>query len=67
MLTGSGGVVGVELTDDRRVDADLVVFAIGITPRDELARAMGLELGPRGGVAIDTSCAASVPDVWAID
>jgi nitrite reductase (NADH) large subunit len=66
VLTGSGGVVGVELTDDRRVDADLVVFAIGITPRDELARAMALELGPRGGVAIDMSCAASAPHVWAI-
>lgn len=66
VLTSSGGVVGVELTDDRRVDADLVVFAIGIAPRDELARAMGLELGPRGGVAIDTACAASVPNIWAI-
>lgn len=66
VLQSSGGVVGVELTDGRRVDADLVVFAIGISPRDELARAMGLELGPRGGVSIDTACAASVPNVWAI-
>lgn len=66
VLESSGGVVGVELTDGRRVDADLVVFAIGISPRDELARAMGLELGPRGGVSVDTACAASVPDVWAI-
>lgn len=66
VLESSGGVVGVELTDGRRVDADLVVFAIGISPRDELARAMGLELGPRGGVSIDTACAASVPNVWAI-
>lgn len=66
VLESSGGVVGVELTDGRRVDADLVVFAIGISPRDELARAMGLELGPRGGVSVDTACAASVPNVWAI-
>lgn len=66
VLESSGGVVGVELTDGRRVDADLVVFAIGISPRDELARAMGLEVGPRGGVSIDTACAASVPNVWAI-
>lgn len=66
VLESSGGVVGVELTDGRRVDADLVVFAIGISPRDELARAMGLELGPRGGVSIDTACAASVPNIWAI-
>ena len=56
----------MELTNGRRIDADLIVFAIGISPRDELARDLGLELGPRGGVAIDTACAASAPNVWAI-
>ena len=66
VLVEDGAVVGVELTDGRRVDADLIVFAIGISPRDELARDLGLELGPRGGVAIDTACAASAPDIWAI-
>jgi nitrite reductase (NADH) large subunit len=66
VLTSSGAVVGVELTNGRRVDADLVVFAIGISPRDELARDLGLELGPRGGVAISTACAASAPNIWAI-
>jgi nitrite reductase (NADH) large subunit len=49
-----------------RVDADLLVFAIGISPRDELARDLGLELGPRGGVAISTACAASAANIWAI-
>ncbi|MDQ0892633.1 nitrite reductase (NADH) large subunit [Agromyces ramosus] len=43
-----------------------MVFAIGISPRDELARGLGLELGPRGGVAISTACAASAPHIWAI-
>jgi len=66
VLTSSGAVVGVELTNGRRVDADLVIFAIGISPRDELARDLGLELGPRGGVAISTACAASAPHIWAI-
>lgn len=66
VLTEGDAVVGVELTTGRRIDADLVVFAIGITPRDELARDAGLELGPRGGIAISTACAASVPHVWAI-
>jgi nitrite reductase (NADH) large subunit len=66
VLSDGGVVVGVELANGRRVDADLVIFAIGIRPRDELARDLGLELGPRGGVAIDTACAASAPHIWAI-
>lgn len=45
---------------------DLVVAAIGITARDELPRVAGLELGERGGVAIDATCATSAPNVWAI-
>ncbi|SIN71967.1 nitrite reductase large subunit NirB [Agromyces cerinus] len=66
VLTEGDAVVGVELTDGRRIDADLVIFAIGISPRDELARDLGLELGPRGGIAISTACAASAAQVWAI-
>ncbi|UOQ88877.1 nitrite reductase large subunit NirB [Agromyces endophyticus] len=66
VVVEGGAVVGVELSNGRRIDCDVIVFAIGITPRDELARDLGLDLGPRGGVAIDTSCAASAPNVWAI-
>lgn len=66
VLTEDDVVVGVELTNGRRIDADLVVFAIGISPRDELARDLGLDLGPRGGIAINTACAASAAGVWAI-
>ncbi len=65
-LAPSGRVIGVSLGDGRSLHADLVVFAIGISPRDELARAAGLEIGPRGGVVIDASCASSAPGVWAI-
>ncbi|ANJ26738.1 nitrite reductase large subunit NirB [Agromyces aureus] len=61
-----GAVTAVELTNERVIEADLVVFAIGISPRDELARDLGLELGPRGGVAIDGACATSAPGIWAI-
>jgi len=62
----SGKVLGVVLTDGTALDADLVVFSIGITPRDELARAAGLELGPRGGIAIGDDCSTSHPSIWAI-
>ncbi|MWB98292.1 nitrite reductase large subunit NirB [Agromyces seonyuensis] len=64
---GSGErVTGVRLTDDVLVPADLVIFAIGISPRDELARDAGIDLGPRGGVAIGSDCRSSDPNVWAI-
>jgi nitrite reductase (NADH) large subunit len=57
---------GVRLADGITVDADMVVFAAGIRPRDELAREAGLAIGERGGVVIDDGCLTSAPDVFAI-
>lgn len=59
-------VVGVTFTSAQRVDADLVIFAIGISPRDELGRDAGLTLGSRGGIAIGPDCRTSAENVWAI-
>ncbi|MDA0563451.1 nitrite reductase large subunit NirB [Streptomonospora sp. S1-112] len=55
-----------EGADQRAVDAGVVVFSVGVRPRDELARAAGLELGPRGGVAVDAACRTSDPAVYAV-
>jgi nitrite reductase (NADH) large subunit len=52
--------------DGTFLETDMIVFSAGIRPRDELARACGLTLGPRGGVAIDNQCVTSDPDVFAI-
>jgi nitrite reductase (NADH) large subunit len=52
--------------DGTHLEADMIVFSAGIRPRDELARAAGLALGPRGGIAIDVSCLSSDPDIYAI-
>jgi len=68
----AGHVTGVLLADGALVQADLVVVAVGVRPRDELARgtdgeaAHGLVLGPRGGVEIDDACATDVPGIWAV-
>lgn len=48
------------------IAADLVVAAIGISARDELARDAGLTLSPGGGVVIDGTCATSSSNIWAI-
>ena len=60
------GVGRLDLADGGRLDVDVVVVAAGITPRDDLARAAGLETGPRGGVVVDPSCRTADPGVWAI-
>jgi nitrite reductase (NADH) large subunit len=49
-----------------RLDVDVVVFAAGVRPRDELARDCGLEVGPRGGIVVDESCRTADPHVWAV-
>ncbi|MFI7487237.1 nitrite reductase large subunit NirB [Micromonospora echinaurantiaca] len=61
-----GTVAGLELADGGTVDADLVVVAAGIRPRDELARAAGLPLGPRGGVLVDGTCRTVDERIWAV-
>ncbi|TXN30066.1 nitrite reductase large subunit NirB [Lacisediminihabitans profunda] len=66
LCSPSGRVLGVALADGRQLNADLVVFSIGITPRDELARDAGLDIGPRGGIAIGDDCSSSHPGIWAI-
>jgi nitrite reductase (NADH) large subunit len=48
------------------LEAEIVVFSAGIRPRDALAGAAGLELGPRGGVLVDDSLCSSDPAISAI-
>ncbi len=38
------------------VPVDVVVFATGVRPRDELAAPAGLAIGARGGVVVDEAC-----------
>jgi nitrite reductase (NADH) large subunit len=63
---GRGDVRMVVFNDGGAVQTDVVVFAAGVRPRDELARAAGLEIGARGGVVVDDRCQSSDPDVYAI-
>ncbi|CDO11410.1 nitrite reductase [NAD(P)H], large subunit [Mycolicibacterium cosmeticum] len=58
--------VRVSLNDGSTIDAGLVIFAAGVRPRDELARAAGLEIAQRGGVLTDLSCVTSDPNIYAI-
>ncbi|MBC9003439.1 nitrite reductase large subunit NirB [Micromonospora aurantiaca (nom. illeg.)] len=61
-----GTVAALDLADGRSLDAELVVVAAGIRPRDELARMAGLPLGPRGGVLVDAACRTADERIWAV-
>ena len=48
------------------LSTEMVVFAAGIRPRDELARDCGLALGERGGIVVDDHCRTSDPSIYAV-
>jgi len=62
----SGAVTALEFQDGTFERADVVVFTVGVRPRDELARNAGLAVDPRGGVVIDDRCGTSDPHILAI-
>jgi nitrite reductase (NADH) large subunit len=62
----SGQVTGLEFKDGTYERTDVVVFTVGVRPRDDLARSADLAVDPRGGVVIDASCQTSDPRILAI-
>ena len=63
IVDGEAGTHRMRFADGTHLDTDMIVFSAGIRPRDELARACGLLIGPRGGISIDNSCRTSDPHV----
>lgn len=56
----------MQFADGSSLNVDFIVFSTGIRPHDELAKACELEIGLRGGVAINDYCQTSDPDIYAI-
>ena len=65
-VLGKGKVQRLALRDRNPIDVDIVVFSAGIRPRDELARAAGLDVAERGGVLVDAMLRSSVEHISAI-
>ncbi len=63
-LTGDNRVRAVHLADGRELPADLVVFAVGVTPNVDLARGAGLDVNR--GVTVDDHMRTSDPDIFAV-
>ncbi|WP_406500993.1 FAD-dependent oxidoreductase [Streptomyces sp. NBC_01590] len=64
--TGSDGRVRAVATGDASYPADVVVLGIGVEPETTLARAVGLPVGPHGGLLTDLSMRVVGHDnIWA--
>ena len=73
VMTGCGvtgfedrnGQVVVKLENGEPLVADLVIFALGSLPNSDLAKSAGLQLGTRGGIAVDDRLQTSDPNIFA--
>ena len=61
----NGRATHVGLDDGTRIEADMVLLAIGVRPETRLAADTGLALGPRGGIRVDEFLRTSDPDIFA--
>ena len=65
-LGEEGRLVGVKLRNGTELPCELAVVATGVRPNSALAKAAGLEVGQRGGVAVDSFMQTSDPDIYAV-
>jgi NADPH-dependent 2,4-dienoyl-CoA reductase/sulfur reductase-like enzyme len=59
------GIV-VRTSKGARHKTELVILGIGVRPETGLARAAGLEIGPRGGIKVDSLMRTSDSRIWAV-
>lgn len=59
------GKVLIELQNTEQLTADLVILAVGVRPDTNLAKACGLEIGPRGGIKVNEFMETSRPHIYA--
>ena len=53
------------VTNKQEVAADLIVMAVGVRPRSDLARDAGLLVGPMGGIVVNSRLQTSDPNIYA--
>jgi len=60
------GGLGVTVSSGATYQADLAIMAVGVKPESDLARSAGLEIGPRGHIAVNQFMQTSDPDIYAV-
>jgi nitrite reductase (NADH) large subunit len=65
-IEGDEKISGMSFADGSKIDVDMLVVSAGIKPRDELAKLSGLEVGQRGGIAVNNKLETTDPSIFAI-
>jgi nitrite reductase (NADH) large subunit len=65
-IIGEEKIAAMQFSDDTKLEVDMLVISAGIKPRDELAKACGIEVGQRGGILVNEKMQTSDPSVFAI-
>lgn len=64
-ILGEASVTGVK-TSEQVLPADLVIMAIGVRPRTDLAKQAGIDLGPTGAIAVNNKLETNLPNIYAV-
>jgi len=56
----------VILTSGKKIEAKVVVMAIGVSPETKLAKASGIEIGLTGAIKVDKNYQTNDPDIYAV-
>jgi nitrite reductase (NADH) large subunit len=65
-IVGDNNIRAMQFADDSTLDVDMLVISAGIKPRDELAKACGLEVGSRGGIVVNDQLQTNDENIFAI-
>jgi len=63
-ILGNGQVEGI-VTNKREMKCDTLVWAIGMRPRVDLAREIGIKIGDKGGIKVDRHMETSIHGIYA--
>lgn len=66
IVAGETARYRMNFADGSHLETDMIVFSAGIRPQDELAHETEIELGERGGIAVNDHCQTNLEDVYAI-
>src|SRR6478609_3153966 len=65
-IDGNGKLEGLTFSDGTSLKTDMLVISAGIRPRDELAKASGLNVHQRGGILVDDFMKTNDENIFAI-
>jgi nitrite reductase (NADH) large subunit len=65
-IEGNGKLEGLLFADGSKLNIEMLVISAGIRPRDELAKASGLDVHPRGGIVVDNFLKTKDENIFSI-